>query len=301
MNAILSFLIKSYALLLRLFPPVYRQEFAEEMLLDFSDLAADAGKKGNLALMFFCLRELVDFPFNLLRIHSKEDSMTTAFRVGPAHAAFRSALALGLAFAVMMTVGDCILTVMQDQGWSFLLRIANAHGWHLDYSLIAEIILHFSALMVGALSAGILLTLCFHKTPHIKRYVLLGILGWAALLALLRITELLLKINNESLRGIILIHSWIILAGLGFGAIFSLILQDRKKTPWLLLAGILGYYIARSLSLWILIPLFPMYVPSPLTWSGLAYVASLYGITGGVIGAILGAISGWSRNRVISA
>ncbi len=294
-------MIKSYAVLLSLFPPVYRQEFAEDMLLDFSDLAIDASKKGNGALMLFCLRELVDFPINLLRIHSKEDGMTTVFRAGPARGALQGAVVLGLALAAMMSVVEWILITMQGQGWLFLLRIANSHGWHLSYNLTAEIILYFSAFVTGALLAGLLLALCFRETRRIKYYLLIAILGWVVPLILIRIIGFLLKVNNESLRNSVLDYSWIILAGLGFGAVFSLILRDRTKTPWLLLAGVLGYSITQKLTLWLLTPLLPTYTSGPFTWNDLTYIVSLYGITGIVIGAILGAISGWSRNRVISA
>ena len=154
---------------------------------------------------------------------------------------------------------------------------------------------------MGALLAGTLLALCFHETRRLKRYLLVGILGWGTPLALIRIIGLLLKTDNESLQNIVLHYSWIILAVLGLGAVFSLILQDHKKTPWLLLAGVLGYYIVSNLTRWILIPLFPTYTLSSSIWNDLAYIAGVYGITGIVMGAILGAISGWSRHKVVSA
>jgi hypothetical protein len=227
--------------------------------------------------------------------------MTTVLRSGPARAALQSAFALGLTLAAMMSIVNWILIVMQDQGWLFLLRIANSRGWHLNYNLTAQTILYFSALIVGALVAGILLALCLRETHRIKRYLVAGILGWVAPFVLIRIAGFFLKVNSESFRNTVLDYSWIILAGLGFGTIFSLILQDLKKTPWLLLTGIFGYYIATNLTLWLLTPLFPTYSPGPFAWNDLAYIAGMYGITGLVIGAILGAVSGWSRDKLISA
>src|SRR5512143_1996696 len=99
MKTFLSFVIRLYAHLLTLYPRTDRDEFARDMLLDFSDLARDAGKSGVWALVLFCLRELVDFPISLLRAHSRENRMTPVFHSGPARGAFQGALALGLAFA----------------------------------------------------------------------------------------------------------------------------------------------------------------------------------------------------------
>ncbi len=300
MTGIPGILFRVYSLLLRLYPGSFRSEFQEQMQLDFSDLAADARKKGRLSFVLFCLQELNDFPISLWQAHSKRDNMTGVFRSGPVRGAFQGAVTLGSALVIMMSIVDWILITMQEQGWQFLLRIANSRGWHLNYNLMAQTILYFSTLIIGALLAGTLLALCLRETRRIKRYLVAGLLGWVAPLVLIRIIGLLLKINNESLRNTVLDYSWIILAGLGFGTVFSLILRDRKKTLWLLLAGVFGYYIATNLTLWLLTPLFPTYTPGPFTWNDLAYIVSLYGIMGIVIGALLGAISGWSRNKVIS-
>ncbi len=54
MNTFLSLAIRLYTYLLALYPYAYRDEFAEDMLLDFSDLAEDASQKGNWALALFC-------------------------------------------------------------------------------------------------------------------------------------------------------------------------------------------------------------------------------------------------------
>ncbi len=42
MNTFLSLVIRLYTHLLALYPQPYRDEFAQDMLLDFSDLAEDA-------------------------------------------------------------------------------------------------------------------------------------------------------------------------------------------------------------------------------------------------------------------
>ena len=301
MTGIPGILIRIYRFLLQLYPAKFRSEFEEQMLLDFSDMAADVRQKGRLPLVLFCLHELIDFPINLIRAHSREGHMTPVFHSGPVRGAFQGAVALGLACAATMSIVHWILITMEGQGWLFLLRIANSHGWHLNYNALVQIISYFSASLVGALLAGILLALCFRETSHLKRYFLLGMLGWAAPLVLARILGLLLKTNSEMLRNTVSQYSWILLAGLGFGAVFSLILQDRKKTPWLLLAGSLGYLIVAILTIWIVLALFPKYMTGPSIWIDLASTAGVHGITGIVLGAILGTISGWSRHKIVSA
>ena len=46
MTNILDLVIKIYHLLLHLYPSPFREEFEEQMLLDFSDMAADSRRKG---------------------------------------------------------------------------------------------------------------------------------------------------------------------------------------------------------------------------------------------------------------
>lgn len=297
MNKIVYIITTIYSCLLHFYPRAYREEFAEEMLWDFADMVQDASKNGFYSLIVFCSRELVDFPINLLKARLQGDHMTTIFRSGPARAAFQSAFALGVALIVMWSIVDWILIFMQDQGWMFLLQIANSRGWKLDYSSTAQIIIYYSALVLGSLLAGLLLAICLQERRRIVHYWLAGFLGLAAPLILIRIFGLILKMNDDAFRNTVIDVTWIILAGLGFGLMFSMILRDRQKTPWLLLAGIFGYYAANNIALRLLTPLFPTYTPGPFTWNNLAYVMGVYGITGIILGAILGAVSGWSTHK----
>jgi hypothetical protein len=114
-------------------------------------------------------------------------------------------------------------------------------------------------------------------------------------------------INNASLFNAILHYMWTLLTGLGLGAVFSLIVQNRKKTPWLLLAGFLGYAVIGNSTRWIflflrwILPPFHKYMLGPALWSDLVTIAAVYSIIGIVLGAVLGAISGWSGRKTISA
>jgi hypothetical protein len=232
----------------------------------------------------------------------KEDNMAAVFRSEPTRAIFQSALAFGLAFAAMMSTNFGILMAMQERGWAFLQRITDAYGQRLEYNLTVEAISYVFALTAGALLAGILLAFCFGETRRIKRYLLAVILGWAIPLAVIPIAGLLLKTMDVSLRETILNDSRIVLTGLGFGIVFSLLAQDRKKTPWLLFTGMLGYYSAMELAAWLISPLFSAYGTGPAIWIDLAYIASVHGITGMAVGAMLGVVSGrWRRNATLTS
>ncbi|MBC8445573.1 MAG: hypothetical protein H8D74_00085, partial [Chloroflexi bacterium] len=58
-----------YKLLLRLYPRHFRDEFAREMRAVFSESLDQAAKQGILALVGVGLRELLDAPLTLLRVH----------------------------------------------------------------------------------------------------------------------------------------------------------------------------------------------------------------------------------------
>ncbi|NDJ60922.1 MAG: hypothetical protein GYB67_07335 [Chloroflexi bacterium] len=65
-------MIRLYGLLLRLYPPGFRQTFAAEMLDVFTEALAAASQRGRGAVVALWLRELRDFPLSLLRAHRHE-------------------------------------------------------------------------------------------------------------------------------------------------------------------------------------------------------------------------------------
>ena len=265
------------------------------MLLDFSDLAEDASGKGMLSLLVFLLRELQDFPINLLSVCLKEYPMSTIFGPKLAHNALRGGFALGLVFATVWTTFWLLFSVMQEQGWIFLLRIANSRGWHLTYNAAAQTILYFSSLILGALLAGVLLAMFFREARQVKRYLLASLLGWVAPFALIRILGLFLKDNA------IFLQSGTVIIGLGIGTLFSVILRDHKRTPWILLVGVIGYYLAHTLGITFLLPLAPDNNAGLFNWSEIVFVAIFYGVEGTMIGMLLGGVSGRSRPQAASS
>jgi hypothetical protein len=61
-----------YAAMLRLYPRDFRDEFAQDMRLDFQEALADASSRGRFAVLGVCLRELGDFPAALLRLSGSD-------------------------------------------------------------------------------------------------------------------------------------------------------------------------------------------------------------------------------------
>jgi hypothetical protein len=102
MTRIVEIIILVYSFLLRLYPGSFRHEFQEQMLLDFSDIAADAWKKGRAFFALFCLRELIDFPVNLIRMHFQEGPMFKVIHSQPVTYGLRSALGFGIGFAIVI-------------------------------------------------------------------------------------------------------------------------------------------------------------------------------------------------------
>jgi hypothetical protein len=154
-------------MLLRIYPHTFREEFAEEILLDFSDMARDASKKGIFSLFVFCLHELFEFPINLLRIHLKEGLTIRIFRSQPVNYGLRSALGFGVAFALAIPVSMFINTR--------LLRLI--FPMEEGFGIISWIPTALSHLLTG-LVLGVLFALSFADRSKYHRYILAGLLGW---------------------------------------------------------------------------------------------------------------------------
>jgi hypothetical protein len=67
MRALLQVIVNAYSVLLNLYPPGFRDEFAAEMFIVFQDSVVYAAKEGVLPVISVCVRELLNLPFNVLR------------------------------------------------------------------------------------------------------------------------------------------------------------------------------------------------------------------------------------------
>ena len=108
MTNILDLVIKIYHLLLHLYPSPFREEFEEQMLLDFSDMAADSRRKGTGNFASFCIHELIDFPISLWQLRCKEGGMLRIFRSRAVNYGLRGALACGVTFFLGYIINDFV-------------------------------------------------------------------------------------------------------------------------------------------------------------------------------------------------
>jgi len=128
MNSLVSTLIAFYSRLLQLFPPGYREEFAEEMLLDFSSLTMDASKKGVYSLALFCLQELIDFRINLLSVHVREGRIFKILRSQPMNFGLRGAIVFGVVFTLTAPLSLFYYEIFHVEQGSELLSLILQHS-----------------------------------------------------------------------------------------------------------------------------------------------------------------------------
>jgi hypothetical protein len=105
-------LIRVYAALSRLYPHRFRAEFRDEMQSVFADAVNDAAKRGLVALVKVCAREVWEMPAALVREHQsnlREEEQMSAIPVtreaasrqdAPSGASWSAALATALPFLV---------------------------------------------------------------------------------------------------------------------------------------------------------------------------------------------------------
>lgn len=175
MRTFLSLMISYYEYLLRLYPRSYREDFAEEMLADFSDLATEANEKGKFALLRFCFRELVDFPGNLLYAHLANGGTLRILRSQPVNSGLRGAIGFGVGFAfISITMFSSLVYFMFDLSIRSLpahLRVAFQTGFLAFTPLAIHIILTGTAF-------GLLLAVFLGNRTKFYSYAVAGALCW---------------------------------------------------------------------------------------------------------------------------
>lgn len=289
MRMFLSILHTSYKHLLRLYPRSHREEFAEEMLLDFSDMAMDAGKKGKLSLIGFCLRELIDFPANLLKTHLNNTSKVPNFRRGAGRNILRIAFTFGILLALKKLVSGINFITFTD--WAHVAtveRFTHLLGWHGSYQDMASILLIFSDLILGPVFVATVLLIIFPELRPIKQY-LPGVAIAFALSAIPTILQLTLLQNLDfTFEGTIFAMTDYILSGLGFGIVASITSRERRKVFWLLFAGLLGYLLMQWVSNILTLRFYHEHTIA--LWRGTASLAMRNLLMGTVLGLLLGIV-----------
>lgn len=246
MHILLSLAIESYARLLRLYPSSYRQEFEGQMLLDFSDLATDAAKRGNYVLIIFFMRELLDFPISLLQAHWKEGSMIRIFRSPPVAMGARSAVGFSLGFAVI------VIATWQISHWLFLTFDPWIQDWSVWYYdtfgseegsfLIQRFLMLISTILTGSIF-GLVFGLLFGGPSKYLRHMLVGTLGFlvpnGVFFVLWEVFGWSLDLSPN--QNYVLNISTSILVGTFWGAICALLDNSHTALLRLLTAGTILY------------------------------------------------------------
>ena len=176
-----SVLLKAYERVLRFFPDAFREEFEEDMLQDFAVTLEVAGEKGATALLLTILRELRDFPINLIRAHVEENRIFKLLRTEPANNGLRGAFGFGIVYGLTVLVQAFVNNKLYTADNSLIARLQvfffdlfhTEHGLEL-ISWIPSIL---SYLMTGLL-LGILLAILFADRSKYPLIILAGMLGW---------------------------------------------------------------------------------------------------------------------------
>jgi hypothetical protein len=181
MNNILNLVIRIHDLFLRLYPKAFRSEFEGQMQLDFADLANDASRKGKLSIVLFGLRELIDFPVNLLEIHLKEGSAFKVIHSIPVNHALRGALGYGMVFALAIPISEFVSLKLfiEDNSLVGNLQVLYFDLFHTEHGLeLISWIPHAVASLLSGLVLGIFFAVLFVDRSKYGRYILAGMLGW---------------------------------------------------------------------------------------------------------------------------
>jgi hypothetical protein len=181
MIVFLKLLTQLYQYLLRLYPRSVQEEFTEEMLSDFSDLAMDASRRGISSLIVFCVQELFDFPINLLRLYWREGRMSRVFRLQPVNYGLRGALGYGIVFGLATLISEFVNLKLFVEDHSIIgnLQVFFFDLFHTEHGLelIGWLPNAIASLLTG-LVLGILFALLFADRSKYKRYIVAGMLGW---------------------------------------------------------------------------------------------------------------------------
>lgn len=274
MTGIPGIIIRIYGFLLRLYPGSFRSEFEEQMLLDFSDMAEDASKNGIYSSIIFCLRELIDFPLNLFRIHLKEGPMLKVLHSRPANYGLRGAVGFGIGFAASAVAiwgfSSWLFSTFDSQISALSVWIFdtfhNEKGTLLIWNILSLIASALTGLIFGLLFA----LLAGHRTKYSK-YLLAGSLAWFIPVAISSVLSnsfgwsFYLTTTQSYVLGITLNA----LVGAFLGAIFYVAEQDQNKSLQLLAAGAIVYpsavYLYTKFLFYVWLEITPWFFPGLMT------------------------------------
>ena len=239
-------ILKLYGALLRLYPASFRNEFKEQMLLDFTDMVVDAQKKGRFSFALFCLHELIDFSTNLLWIHLKEDRMAKILESPIINSGLRGSLGFAITFAGMTVATwgfrDWLFSTFEPLSQRLPIWYYEIFHPYDGTLLFIEILLIISNAFSG-LIFGLSFALLLGDRSNRSRYLLAGMLGWfipnVIFMTLYKSFNWGLYLGDKQPT-----YLWMmipILQGAFLGAIFRLATSERKKYFQFFYVGVFIY------------------------------------------------------------
>jgi hypothetical protein len=154
-----------FAACLRLYPAGFRAEFAEEMREVFSENVRQAGRQGIPAALAVSLREIADFPVNLISEYWEDYRMRNLQLSQPAlRPVWWGALGFGLAAALINAFNSAV----------YLLEPGKAGGLAGYWNFWGELIGHLAA---GGLGGALFALIC-RQPAKAKLYFIGGSLGF---------------------------------------------------------------------------------------------------------------------------
>ena len=248
MRGLPGVMLKIYGILLQFYPASFRNEFEEQMLLDFSDMAIDAKSKGRFHFLLFCLRELVDLPVSLLRVHLKEGFIFRVLRSQPVNYGLRGAIGFSVVSFIAVIISDFVFWKLSYSysGDSLIgyLQVYYYDLFHTEHGL--ELIWWFSpafALLLTSLLFGIVIAILFANRSNYSRYIIVGMLGWFLHSA---VSSILLNTLNMTFflgtkHTTYLMNMMSILSGAFLGLLFIIAKSEKAKPVHWLMIGAFGY------------------------------------------------------------
>jgi hypothetical protein len=289
MNTI-QHLTNGYERLLKLYPADFQAEFGEEMAGVFDSALQDVSHGGLFALTAVCLRELVDFPKNLLREYASKmgkefgPKITQPLLLNPKQSASLGALGFGMGFALLI-----LLRALADPANNTIL-VNFGSTW------IRETLLF---MLIGALGGG-LIGAGSRSFPLMKRFIIAGTLGsglGGSLGTLFLYLYYRFGINGvfhqAPLLNVFAVLSVIILIGALTGAALGLAQGIQQQAARLARAGAVGFGIANLFS-------DVTFASMRIFWTNTGYSELWFiplTLNTMFIGIIGGAILGWAVGR----
>lgn len=302
MNENLKIVIGVYKLLIRFYPKKFRNEFEEQMLLDFTDMASDASTAGRRSLFIFCLKELADYPFNLLQIHWKENRVLKLLRSQPVMYAVWVALGYGIVSFLATLISEVVFRMLEGSSDSVIgyLQVFYFDLFHTEHGLelIALIPSIISLLLIGLL-LGVAFAILLAERAEYHRFIIAGMLGWY-------LHESVPNVLSQSVNLVFFLgtkHSDYLsyaLSALSSAFIGLMFVAAKSKTNWLLrflAVGAIGYPGIAYLYLQLLFKF--SVIESP--WMFIALMTLVLVFIGSLIMVVLKSVDSWKGIGMVLA